>query len=201
MKLYGLLKLLVTVTLACCTCVGYATEKSQPTEVITYQPTLMNGPEKEGSCWTNSLVVPHPNAWRCMVGNEIFDPCFSTTNKNYVVCGVSPVKQNSDGFTLKLIQPLPKSTETKTASNPWLVELGDKSICTLRTGTLTFVDKKSLQYGCNCPEQKQCKTHSGIFTIDKSQSVWIAQKATYTLTKQGTKVTKIENIPVIKAWH
>lgn len=201
MKLASLPALFFTLTVGFCNFNANAADIPQSTEVITYQPKIANVPEKEGSCWTDSLAVSRPGAWRCMVGNEIFDPCFSTANPHYVVCNVSPIRQNKHQFNLKLTQSLPKPSKTETSANPWLLELADKSICTLQTGTLAFVDKKPLEYSCSHPQRKQSKELSGITIIDKQQPVWLAQKVTYVLAKQGIRVTKTENISVNKAWY
>ena len=49
------------------------------TQVITYEAGPRAAGLREGSCWTNSLAVWHADAWRCAVGNAIFDPCFSAS--------------------------------------------------------------------------------------------------------------------------
>jgi len=46
------------------------------TEVIAYQPGEPTGDPQEGECWTTSLILPREDAWRCMIENSIYDPCF-----------------------------------------------------------------------------------------------------------------------------
>ena len=46
---------------------------STATQVITYMPGPPTGEPQAGSCWTNSLRRLARDAWRCMVGNDIYD--------------------------------------------------------------------------------------------------------------------------------
>lgn len=62
---------------------------------------------KSGFCWINSAVINRPDVWRCMVDNNIFDPCFVLESREKVVCGADPSK-NNHGFLLNLTRPLPK---------------------------------------------------------------------------------------------
>ena len=57
------------------------------TQVITYSPGPPTGEPQAGRCWTNSLAVWRDDAWRCIVGNEIYDPCFSEDDS--VICGAT----------------------------------------------------------------------------------------------------------------
>jgi hypothetical protein len=70
-----------------------------PTEVTIFRPPLPStGGEQEGNCWTNSIAVNRSDAWRCMLGNRIYDPCFEATGQTrQVICGANPVK-HKDGF-------------------------------------------------------------------------------------------------------
>ena len=48
------------------------------TEVIFFRPPLPSRTTatQSGRCWTESIAVNRPGAWRCMDKNMIFDPCF-----------------------------------------------------------------------------------------------------------------------------
>ena len=177
----------------------FAEEKTQ---VITYKPTIPAGTAKQGYCWTESLAVVRPNTWRCMVGNEIQDPCFGTDNKDVVVCGVDPLKKNP-GFALHLTQPLPKSNDVAPSKQPWMLELSDKSICTPYTGTLPFVDNQPVRFGCTnaCPDKQKCDKMAGLFSINTQKSVWIAKKVIYSRLGKDTKVETTTDVTIKTAWQ
>jgi hypothetical protein len=78
----------------------------QPTNVIQYLPAVP-AETRAGSCWTNSLVTAIASAWRCSVGNSIFDPCLVADDGKTVVCGVDPTL-DEPGFRLELTEPLPE---------------------------------------------------------------------------------------------
>ena len=51
---------------------------------------------RSGSCWENSIVLERDDAWRCFIGNDIYDPCFSAERASgVVVC----VMSNPTAFT------------------------------------------------------------------------------------------------------
>jgi hypothetical protein len=172
----------------------FALEK---TEIIVYKPAIPAGEAKKGYCWTESLAVARPNTWRCMVGNEIQDPCFGTEDKNIVVCGVDPLK-NDNGFAVQLTQPLPKSNDIVPSNQPWMFELEDETICTPFTGTLPFVDNQPVKFSCKttCPDKQKCERMVGIFNLDTQGRVWLAKKVTYI----DKKSEAVETVAVKTAW-
>jgi hypothetical protein len=86
-----LLGLLVLTTAA--PAIGSAAER--PTRVVPYTATdaitgrLRSGysvvSKASGSCWIGSLSATRPEAWRCMVGTRIRDPCFAPATNAHVV--------------------------------------------------------------------------------------------------------------------
>jgi hypothetical protein len=175
---------------------------AEKTQVITYKPVIPAGEAKQGYCWTESLAVLRPNTWRCMVGNEIHDPCFGTDDKDVVVCGVEPLKKNP-GFALRLTQPLPKSNDIVPSKQPWLFELSDKSICTPYTGTLPFVDNQPIRFSCTnaCPDNKKCDKMAGVFIINTKKPLWIAKKVIYSGSGKDTKIETTEDVEIKTAWQ
>jgi hypothetical protein len=79
---------------------------SQTTTVINYLPSVPDQTQA-GSCWTSSLVTPIASAWRCMVDNQIFDPCLIADDGQTLVCGTDP-STGEPGFQLDLTEPLPQ---------------------------------------------------------------------------------------------
>ena len=81
-------------------------QSPQATTIINYLPSVP-AQTQAGSCWTSSIVTPIASAWRCMVGNQIFDPCLIADDGQTLVCGADPSK-GEPGFQLDLTGPLPQ---------------------------------------------------------------------------------------------
>ena len=68
------------------------------TQIITYTAPAPAGPAQSGHCWTSSMSITRPGAWRCMIRNLIMDPCFSLPGASGAVeCGADPL-QGQPGF-------------------------------------------------------------------------------------------------------
>src|SRR4051794_21171589 len=68
------------------------------TRTVRYSPFDSSGHAKRslrlkhfngGDCWSGS-VMGRKDAWRCSLGNGIYDPCFKSPTTNWVVCLYSP---------------------------------------------------------------------------------------------------------------
>ncbi len=113
------------------------------TQIIRYTPSLVTpDSRREGYCWTSSVAAPHrPDAWRCMEGNAIRDPCFSLPDRQRVICGANPAA-GKNGFALRLTKLLPNDDTAPVPAREnwgWLIELGDGALCTPFTGTRPLV--------------------------------------------------------------
>ncbi|MDP9092484.1 MAG: hypothetical protein M3O32_19495, partial [Actinomycetota bacterium] len=100
-----------------------------------------------GSCWTGSIAVPLPGAYRCLSGNQIYDPCFAPINEvatGSVACVADPW---SPAHILTLTAPLPAQSATS-ARNPWALELANGARCVAVTGTVASVAGVALNYLC-----------------------------------------------------
>jgi len=156
--------------LAALTLLAGATDVSQ-TDVMTFVPERpAKAKPVDGSCWTSSIAVDRPGAWRCMVGNEIHDPCFSTGGKAEVVCGANPA-EHKPGFLLHLTEPLPPEVKHG-APQPWLIELGDGTVCEAMTGTLPPVAGDAARWACATADPK---VYSFLSSIQPGK-VWTAQR-------------------------
>jgi|GEM_PF-714853 len=124
----------------------------RPFEVVKGQVTPVPKKTLKGKCWTHSLTNHRSDAWRCMVGNQIFDPCFVKTyvSRNKVICPQTP--WSSEAVWLKLESNLlPEKNETLDMSTdyPWAVELLNGVRCTRATGAMPSFHGQSIQYTCN----------------------------------------------------
>lgn len=133
------------------------------TRVIRFEPKVPKSATRKGHCWTRSIADPARGAWRCMAGNEIYDPCFGVKGRtDRVVCGADPFQQ-SKPFFIELTAPLkaaPAKSVSKSKPNrelplePWLVELRDGTRCGRMTGTLAVIDDEPVAFGCWKPTRK-----------------------------------------------
>jgi hypothetical protein len=103
---------------------------------------------EQGSCFAGSIGLPRPDAWRCIVGNELLDPCLESP------LGPSVALLCLDGasaIALRLTRPLPRSF-----ANPpehgffaWRLVLSDGDVCERFTGTAAgSIQGQGLVYGC-----------------------------------------------------
>jgi heat shock protein HslJ len=164
------------------------------TEVITFVPTDLPTETQAGSCFGNAIGPGRENAWRCTVGNEIYDPCFAVgdnADEPLVVCGANPATGET-GFVLELSEPLP-APDPGNISQPWLVELGDGQVCGLLTGTVPGVDGRPAPYAC--PDG------SNLFDDFQQSRVWMAEKALIGLNENGFFIEQSETVPVSRIWQ
>jgi len=173
----------------------------QVTSVINYVPLSLGRGMWEGSCWTGSIAVARPDAWRCMAGNRILDPCFASNGARYAVCEPNPVT-GDPGIRLKLTEPLPQvyvPPWPKTRDSAWLVELADGTTCRPVTGASWEVQGKYVSF--------YCESRAGGEEVDllgglnTRNPLWTAQKATISGDGLGQKLIKVQIIGVRRVWR
>ncbi len=173
------------------------------TKIIHYVPGSPAAESREGRCWTTSIAIPRPDAWRCMVGNQIFDPCFALADGKSVECGANPWK-SKPGFRLNLTEPLPKpditaQTAALAAKSCWLLVLADGTVCTPATGTRAMVAGEMTTYYC---ESKQKNGNIVLLgDLDTSGPIWQAEKAVLAPGPEGPTLQESERIPVKTVWQ
>jgi hypothetical protein len=103
------------------------------TQVIVYHPTHMTVTKTvQGSCWEGSIAANRSDAFRCMAGNAISDPCFVRDAKS-VACPDIPTSDT--GIVIKLTQALP-ANPTSGPETPWAMSLESNVRCRAGTGTI-----------------------------------------------------------------
>ena len=166
------------------------------TEVITFAPGPPSGEPQEGKCWTGSNAVWREDAWRCDVGNAIYDPCFSTDEG--VVCGANPTAP-TDGFPLLLTEPLPApEVPQDTTGHAWQVELADGTVCEFATGATGGVGDERINYFCPSPDP----TQSVVILSDlQPGTVWMASWAVLTGSMPDLTVLESTEMPIRTVWR
>jgi hypothetical protein len=146
---------------------------ARSTTVVTFTPAVPTSAPRDGECWTRSIAAPRDGAWRCRVGNEVVDPCFSVpTRPGIVVCAADPA--NGDpGFPLRLTKPLPADVPAPSVSPaPWLIRLADGQTCRPFTGTVPFVDGRAARWYCG--DAASGRPLGLITAIDDRTAPWTA---------------------------
>lgn len=101
-----------------------------------------------GSCWTSSIAIPIAGVFRCMVNNQILDPCFAPaveTSPPTVSCFSDPW---TSGIKVTLTGQLPTEDLILKNGDPWALELGNGAQCVLVTGALPELGSDVLEYRC-----------------------------------------------------
>jgi hypothetical protein len=201
-----------------------AAPSSGRTEISIFNPAAPNAPVREGYCWTSSIAVHRAGAWRCMIGNAIQDPCFTTAAvSDAVICGANPATSDA-GFLMRLTKPLP-SASVVTSPAPWIVQLAigqgqvpgpyamppPKTYCSTLTGTMPVVDGLAVPYLCwEAHVESQPKlgdTQIGLLGDFAPAKVWTVTEVTFVANpKAGPnqppfKLTGRKTIALEKIWE
>ena len=103
------------------------------TKIVTFKAAAMKSTKiLRGNCWTSSIASRRSDAYRCMVGDNIHDPCFAIDAKS-VACPID-VAANT-GVRIALTDPLPKSNG-ENGRNAWIMQLAGGVTCGVGTGTV-----------------------------------------------------------------
>lgn len=115
-------------------------------------PTVHVASTVRGHCWTGSLAAARSDAWRCLSGNLIYDPCFSSpTAPGIVLCPASgPWSRRA--IEIKLTAQLPTKYanpgEPSTTGLPWALVTTSGWKCRLDTGATSVVRGRRANYAC-----------------------------------------------------
>jgi hypothetical protein len=159
------------------------------TKFVIFHPSGTPKSSVSGNCGMGeSSALDRVDAWRCIVGNEIYDPCFSARpHATSVICDASPLKPA--GFILKLATPLPTHLPVHN-KQVWMMKLGDGVICGFLSGATGGIGQQRINYGCTD------KTY--VLGYPQAQGkVWYATQATLL---DGEKASAIWAISVNTFW-
>lgn len=123
----------------------------RPFSEAPYQAQAVATHVLKGWCWSQSHADPRPDAWRCMVGDQSFDPCFVKTyvDRTQLICPRSPWQTSAVQITVE--KPLDNSLHQQldmSKDSPWTVELTDGTRCTIITGDRRRNDNNNIRYNC-----------------------------------------------------
>jgi hypothetical protein len=157
------------------------------TEVVAFDPPTPNEAQ-DGICFAASIASTRTDAWRCSVGNRIYDPCFTATDTKSVVCGANPIT-GVPGFKLNLTKPLPTPNKASATQRPWLIQLTDGAVCNFATGASGLIGDERVNY--------YCSDKSVIVGDLKPGEVWEASRS----VQEGNTFGQPAQVPVVVVWQ
>jgi hypothetical protein len=104
---------------------------------------------RSGSCFATSITVAKRNAYRCLAGNDLLDPCFarSRTASN-VYCYASPWARATRLRLTKSLKSTVPSSRPLRVTQPWAIRLAGGRRCIATGGTTQVVRGVPLSYRC-----------------------------------------------------
>lgn len=120
------------------------------------------GARVKGYCWTESMTIP--GEYRCMAGNDIYDPCFARPDVKTQMVGCAKNPWMTAIVEMRLTKKLPalpmsRTTGTRAGTSqpevvvastlPWALRLSSGLGCVLGTGTNALVDGHLMVYYCS----------------------------------------------------
>lgn len=164
------------------------------TKVAVFHPKGTTGATVAGDCGMGgSLALNRIDAWRCMVGNQIYDPCFAAAaHATSVICGALPSRPY--GIQVRLSAPLPSHDPVHGTRQPWILELGDGTTCGFFTGATSGVQGQRVNYGCS--------DQLVLVGLPQPGRVWYAVKAHISNkpSPNGPLADRIYAVSVARAW-
>jgi hypothetical protein len=162
--------------------------ESAPTEVRLFllfntgggSAGLMVTDRVQGECFAGSLASPgRPDAWRCMAGSRILDPCYQGLAAGHVQMACPRAPWSAEATLLTPTAEPPRGEANRLALEtalPWALELADGSRCTLTTGATWVAAGMRVNYGCEGggrfvvgePERSQPRWRVFVWTPERA---------------------------------
>src|SRR5262249_48677240 len=104
-----------------------------------------------GYCWTWSDTDWRSDAYRCFVGNYIYDPCFAdaVSSAKFAVCPTSFPGSKVIRIRLTRKLPSPHKVSNPTRHPPWAVRLASGRWCEFLSGATSTIAGLRINYGCH----------------------------------------------------
>lgn len=126
-----------------------------------------------GYCFTSSEVTRRDDAFRCLVGNFLYDPCLSAPHGRPIV--VCPIPWSEGGTEIHLTRPLPAAgshAAPSLALEPWALETTSGARCLLAGGASNVIHGTRLNYFCGARAKYGLwgypSRRAGLWTIFKA---------------------------------
>ena len=129
-------------------------KEKQTTQIKYYVPESNQNLDLQkveiAECWYGSVTVERIDAFRCMDGNYIYDPCFEVPFSNKLVsCPITPFSGDVY-FTTETNTAKGKNDNFgETPSYPWFIKLMDDTECRMVSGATNLIANNRMDYSCN----------------------------------------------------
>jgi serine/threonine protein kinase len=157
------------------------TPEGQPASGITVTGDVT------GKCYSQSETTFRPDAWRCTTGNQLLDPCFSSSYLEaaggQLLCLGSPAMDHM--VRLNLDEALPQSNDHVQGELPPLkIVLADGQSCLFASGATKTLSGQRLNYSCD---------HGVLYGgPDRTNATW-----TITYMGNGSETAKLADIAAV----
>jgi Protein kinase domain len=149
-----------------------STVAAQPTATQIYSPANASGGlavsarSAGGSCFGSSNVTTRTDAYRCMSGNDIYDPCFFV-NQTQVLCpNGGPWTNRGLLLNVGTLPSTPATQDQGTKGQPWAIQLGSGTNCLAISGATNLIAGQRLGY--------ECSGGVGLYgNVQRSGSAWM----------------------------
>lgn len=99
-----------------------------------------------GYCWENAISTNRPDAFRCVHGNALFDPCFRNLSGKRVAC---PLGSPTTVEIIRLTRKLPHPSTFGCPCPAWQLKVARGPTCRYVSGATYFADGKRANFGCS----------------------------------------------------
>jgi hypothetical protein len=154
----------------------------------TLSPRFHVADSGRGQCFTDSLATDARDAYRCIQGNALHDPCFAASaSARSVVCFLDPWHPVT---LLRLTRRLPRHGPVPKLALPWAIVTSDGRHCTFLTGATAPMGGERINYGC---------VHGSylIGTPDRRNPLWTIRSARGYVPDRPGHPTPITHFPLV----
>lgn len=150
------------------------------------QPQAMVNQTMQGQCNKQSDLILREDAWRCLAGGKVFDPCFvkSHASVSEVICPQSPWTGNSVVITVQT--PLNNAEHLAldmSTAYPWALELANGEQCQAVEANQEY-DGMPIRYRC-------ASNHVLVGHLQRCKPVWSILEKT---------ASGVDAVAVKRAW-
>ncbi|MBV8067638.1 MAG: hypothetical protein JO113_06655 [Candidatus Eremiobacteraeota bacterium] len=168
-------------------------QASVPTKIVIFAPWSSSGlragfsvaSRAKGTCWSHSIATNRADAWRCMTGNDIYDPCFAgSPQKSVVACPEEPFSRNVVLLhDTKALDGRPSwlGHSVQPKGEPWALRLINGDTCVFETGATDVIGGKRMNYAC-------VKSGWIVGFVNRSTKSWDAESVSSPSDKQLKKL-------------
>lgn len=149
--------ILLTAAVSCALVVSAASARTPATRVVIFRafngsghPAIRILATVHGRCNGASAAIDRNDAWRCMSGNIIYDPCFSSPKaRGFVLCVGAPWRHAGVKLRFTGHLTLGHGGPPSTSVLPWAIQTTAGAKCVIDTGATNAIHDVRANYYCS----------------------------------------------------